>query len=121
MGIWYCQLADDFDVMWSVSRDPEGGYKVTGRTRQYHSQDDPWDGKDRKRWFGGKLFATTDEEAISRSRDHMVTLTGGFAMTFEPDRVPVLYELVRGSASVDEFAEKLRQMPWAHSMDVTRH
>ena len=121
MGIWYCQLADDFDIMWALQRDPEGGYKALGRTRKYHSSDDPWDDKDTKRWFEGKIKADTDALAVERSRAHMIELTGGFTMTFEPDRVPMLFELVRGEASVEDFAKKLQAMPWAHSMEATTH
>jgi hypothetical protein len=121
MGIWYCQLADDFDIMWALQRDPEGGYKALGRTRKYHTPDDPWDDKDTKRWFEGKIKADSDALAVERSRAHMIELTGSFTITFEPDRVPMLYELVRGEASVEDFAKKLQAMPWAHSMEATTH
>jgi hypothetical protein len=121
MGIWYCQLADDFDIMWALQRDPEGGYKALGRTRKYHSPDDAWDDKDTKRWFEGKIKADTDALAVERSRAHMIELTAGFTMNFEPDRVPMLFELVRGTASVEDFAKKLQAMPWAHSMQATTH
>jgi len=122
LAIWYVKLADDLDLMIGLMRDGEGGYKVSGRTRQYASPDDPWDDRDVKRWFGGALKATDDADAVRKARTHMVTLTGSYTMTFAPEDEPAqLFELVRGKTSVEEFAEVLRSMPWAHSMEATRH
>lgn len=121
MGIWYCLLADDFDIMWSLRRNPEGGYLAVGRTRKYHTPDDPWDNKDTKRWFEGPIKADSDGLAVEMSRAHVIQLTGSFTASFHPERTPMLYELVRGESSVEKFAEKLMSMPWAHSMQATTH
>jgi hypothetical protein len=121
LGIWYCQLADDYDIMWSLRRIPEGGYKAVGRTRKYYTPDDPWDDKDTKRWFEGPVPGDNDDAAVERSRDFVMKITGSFTARFHPDRVPVLFELVRGSTSVEDFAKKLQSMPWAHSMEAKVH
>jgi hypothetical protein len=121
LGIWYVKLGDDLDVMIALMR-ADAGYEVRGRTRQYLGDpEDPWDEKDRKRWFGGGVIATTDAEAVKKAREHMVTMATGFAVTFTPAEPPQLFELVRGEATLEKFAEVLKSMPWAHSMEATTH
>jgi len=121
LGIWYVHLADDLDLMIALMRDGEGGYKVSGRTRQYASPDDPWDDKDIKRWFSGGIQAGDDADAVAKSRNNMIQMTSGYAALFEPEKAPAIFELVRGESSVEKFAETLKSMPWAHSMEATRH
>jgi hypothetical protein len=120
MGIWYVKLSSDLDLMLALLRDGKG-YKIKGRTRQYDSPTDPWDGKDRKRWFGGSFVAADDDTALKNAHRHMVTVSLSFARVFTPPEPPVLFELRRGNMSVEEFGEKLRSMPWAHSMAATKH
>jgi len=121
LGIWYVCFDDDMDVMLALGR-TETGYEVNGRTRLYLGDpDDPWDEKDRKRWFGGGVEATTDAEAVSKTRANMIVMSTDFAKTFKPKTAPAIFELVRGETTVEEFAQVLRSMPWAHSMEATRH
>jgi hypothetical protein len=120
MGIWYIQLAESFDMMCALARVEGGGYKVNGRTRVYESED-PWDERDRKRWFSGPVEADSDEAAILKARQHVKDITADFLSHFPPDFIPQLFELIRGKRSVEEFANVLRSMPWAHSMEATTH
>ncbi|HET7909681.1 MAG TPA: hypothetical protein VFL19_03145 [Nitrospira sp.] len=121
LGIWYVKLAEDFDLMIALSRGGDTGFKVEGRTRQYASPDDPWDEGDRKRWFSGGIPAKTEEEALKLSRDNMVKISTSFIATFGTKEVPALFELVRGTHSVEEFAKLLGAMPFAHLKEVTTH
>ena len=121
VAIWYVKLGDDLDVMIALSR-CEAGFKVEGRTRLYLGDpEDPWDDKDRKRWFEGGVKATADTEAIIEAREKMVEMAGGFVATFRPDDPPVIHELLRGKATVEKFAEMLQAMPWAHSKKEAVH
>ena len=121
VAIWYVMLGDGLDVMIALSR-CDDGYMVEGRTRQYLGDpDDPWEEKDRKRWFTGGIKATADPEAIIEAREKMVEMAGGFVATFKPDDPPVIHELLRGQSSVEKFAEMLQAMPWAHSKVARTH
>ena len=115
LAIWYVCLAEDFDVMFALMRDGEGGYKGNGRTRAYNSKEDPWDEKDRKLWFGGPIAAPDDDSAVAKTREHMVKISAEFPFVLQAGFVPQLFEMVRGLTSLDKFAETLRAMPWAHS------
>jgi hypothetical protein len=58
---------------------------------------------------------------MKMARQHMMELTAAFTAQFPPGFLPQLFELLRGDKTVEQFAELLQSMPWAHSMEATKH
>lgn len=119
VGIWYAMTGDDNDFMLAVCR-REDGLEIVYRHRYYHS-DDPWDEKDRKSWYRMVTAQKDEAKAVETARE---MLQGVVAIAMKMKRLKgngLVFELLRGEASVEEFGERLRSMPWAHSMEATRH
>lgn len=115
IGVWFVQLGDTEDYMMGMSRVPTG-IEFTYRVRHYHPESkDAFDDKDGKSWA---TFGTNDPDeakAISAAREMAKGLVGlsiGLGKMKPPGKV---YELLRGEASVEEFAKRLMAAPFAHS------
>jgi hypothetical protein len=110
--VWYVAF-EGKDWMLALTREGDR-FRVDYRFRYYHHPQDPWDGKDRKNWFGGVSDSTfTRDEAISKAR-LMATITmiagGGSAV----------YECVRSlDETVDEYFERFMQLPFVHARRCT--
>ena len=118
VGIWYAMTSEDEDFMLAVSR-REDGLEMVYRHRYYNSPDDPWDEKDRKSWYRMVSKQKDEAKAIETARE---MVSGVIAIAMRMKRIKgdgVMFELLRGESSVEEFGERLRAMPWAHSQQVT--
>jgi len=119
VGIWYVLTGEKEDFMLAISKCPEG-LELVYRHRYYHS-DDPWDEKDHKSWYRMVTSKTDVQRAIETARE-MVQGVAMIAVKMGRLMPPAqVFELVRGDKSVEQFAEVLKSMPWAHSMEATRH
>src|SRR5262245_2499816 len=114
IAIWYCDLGPGEDYMMGVSR-CDAGIKFAYRVR-HHSPDskDPFDGKDVKNWNEFYAIDRDEEKAIDAARE-MVKGLVGLAVGLKRITLPhKIYELVRGDATLEEFADKLTKAPFAH-------
>lgn len=118
VGIWYAMTGDMEDFMLAISRCPDG-LELVYRHRYYASKEDPWDDKDRKSWYRMVTSQPDEQKAIETAREMLV---GVVFIAKKMGRVtgnPEIFELVRGDATVEQFGERLRSMPWAHSQVKT--
>lgn len=120
VAIWFCDLGPSEDYMMSISRRDEGGMRFVYRVRHHCPEStDPFDGKDEKSWSAFETDNPDEEVAIRAAREMVKGLIGvavGLGRVTLPHKI---YELIRGPASVDEFADQLLKSPWAHSRKKT--
>ena len=120
IGIWYALTGEADDFMLAISKCPEG-LEMVYRIRYYASPDDPWDENDRKSWYRMVTPQKDEEKAVEVARE---MVAGVIAIAMKMKKIPgdgLMYELLRGDASVEEFANRLQSMPWAHAKEVRTH
>ena len=120
IGVWYAVTGESQDYMMAITRCDEG-IALTYRVRDYASKEDPWDGRDRKKWTRMVTPNTDEELAIDTARTMMtglIQLSLNMGMIDPPGRI---YELIRENKTPEEFGRWLMSMPWAHSMEATTH
>lgn len=118
VGIWYAVTGEMDDFMLAISKSPEG-IELVYRHRYYASKEDPWDENDKKSWYRMVTPKKDEQKAIETARE---MLSGVVGIAMKMKRLPgngVIYELLRGDSTVEEFGERLRAMPWAHSQEGT--
>jgi hypothetical protein len=119
VGIWYALTGEKDDFMLAISKCAEG-LELVYRHR-YYASDDPWDERDKKSWYRMVTKKNDVQHAIETARE-MVQGVAMIAVKMGRLMPPAqVFELVRGDKSVEDFAEVLMSMPWAHSMAATRH
>jgi hypothetical protein len=120
VGIWYAMTGEMEDFMLAISKCPDG-LEMVYRHRYYASKEDPWDENDKKSWYRMVAGQQDEQKAIDTARD---MLAGVVAIAMKMKRIQgngVIYELLRGDATVEEFGERLRSMPWAHTQEARTH
>lgn len=120
IAIWFFDLGPSEDYMMALSRTPSGGIRFVYRVRHHHPDStDPFDGKDEKSWSEFETNDPDEAKAIDAAREMAKGLIG-LAVKLKQVTLPhTIYELVRGSATVEEFAKQLFKSPWAHAKRKT--
>jgi hypothetical protein len=118
VGIWYAMTGDMEDFMLAISRCPDG-LELVYRHRYYASKEDPWDEKDRKSWYRMVTSQPDEQKAVETARQMLIGVVMIAQKMGKVTGKPEIFELVRGDASVEKFADALRSMPWAHSQEGT--
>lgn len=114
-AIIYVPFADRADYLAAVSDNPDGpGFVVTGRLRFYaDGLGDPFDDRDRKRWFQS-LSQQPLEETIEKARQAGAMLAMFSGLVGELTGRVEFYTLVRGEMTLDRFVDKWRAAPFVH-------
>lgn len=117
IGVWYAQTGEMQDYLMAVNRCPEG-LSIVYRLRQYASLD-PWDEKDTSKWRRMVTADKDEDKAIDTVREMMqaiLQLSLNMKMIEPPG---MIYELIRGANTPEEFAKILQAMPFAHTKTET--
>jgi len=118
-GIWFAPVSDTSDYMAAL-RTADGDHILTYRFRYSHSPD-PWDDKDEKHWYELKITDHSEREIIDKVRKSIVSMVA-LSMTFHRlKEQPVIHELLRGSLSVQEFADQFKDLPFVHTKHEHLH
>jgi hypothetical protein len=108
LAIWYIHLPrkdQDGDMLASLRRRSPTELEIIWRFRYYETPG-PWDGLDRKNWYGGTTTSALDE-AVAKMRvllDLLSSMAPGSKV----------YECLRGSRGTDEFMAAFSRMPFVH-------
>jgi hypothetical protein len=114
VGIWFAELDNDSDFLMQVNEE-EDHYHLEYRFRYYHS-DDPFDPKDVKNWYAGKVekaHVKGLKEVITKVRGATEMLVG---MAGESAKV---HEMLKGDKTTDEFVEEFMAQPFTHQREAT--
>lgn len=119
-AIVFTGFADRADYLAAVNTNPDGnGFRLTSRIRWHTDKPtgDPFRDNDRKQWFRAHVSSSLDE-AIAAVRDLALSLCdhAAFAGTLTGDSQ--VFVLVRGDSTLDEFAAKLQDMPFAYQRQL---
>lgn len=117
IGIWYTMTGEKDDYLLSLSRRPEGGLQMCGRTRTYVS-DDPWEENDKKNWHTFITKESDEEKAADVCRE-MVVGVSRIAVATKRLREPAkIWELMKGKSTLEEFLKAFQKLPFAHVKTV---
>lgn len=108
-AIWFCSLPKVGDWMAHIEEADGGRFKLLYRFR-YYRDSDVWDSKDEKHWYRMEAADLAKGiETLSKLAQGLKEKSGG-----------ELWELKRGSGTLDEFAMQLKSLPFAHSKFVPK-
>jgi hypothetical protein len=115
------ELKEDIRAMWFVTLPPkadwlaaaqeleDGTILLTYRFRYYNS-DEPFDSKDTKNWYEGKITEPLAEVVEKTSR-----IAAELARAAHGEK----YELIRGTATLDQFVDQFTSLPFSHCKKFT--
>lgn len=120
VAIWFFDLGPTEDYIMALNRTATGGIRFVYRVR-HHNPDskDPFDDKDQKSWSAFETSNPDEEKAISAAREMAKGLVGVGVAVGTVKLPHKIYELIRGEATVEQFAEQLMKHPWAHTQRKT--
>ena len=107
VAIWYADLSEDSDYLMSLSR-IDDGWDLVYRFRYYNSPD-PWDEKDTKNWYRGKLSNENSTEA-----EVLATLNKVFELMKLRADGRDCYVLLRGEGDFKTFVKEFQKLPFVH-------
>jgi hypothetical protein len=112
VGIWFCVVSEASDFMAGLREiTPDAEYQLDYRFRYYSPEStDPWDGKDEKHWFGGRL-KTNRNDALAGMRKVTKALLEAVGSSGE------LWEAVN-DGDFDKFMAAFMVAPWAHFKEM---
>lgn len=106
IALWYVEIPHPpQNLMAHLARGENGAFDLVYRFR-YKRDNKAFDSKDDKSWYGGTITNHTEAQALEKMR----MLIGILAKKSSGQ----LYELLRGTGTVEQFMEQLGKMPWAH-------
>ena len=118
LGIWFVPAppkgeGDQVDWMACAYREPSGEYVLKYRFRYYAEgpDQDPWNGKDRKSWYEGRMPAGTDEGTIIsavRKVGREVAKMLGTSLDF-----------AHVNGGPEEFVQAIQTRSWAHTKEMS--
>ena len=103
-ALWFVALTSTCDWMGAVHEQPDGTVKLTYRF-SYYNGPDPWDNKDVKKWSEGIITALLAEviDKMSQTAADLARMSGGECT-----------QLIRGTATLEQFVDQFTALPFAH-------